>query len=242
MKALILAAGLGTRLRPLTDTVPKALVPISGKPLLAYHLDSLKKHGVDEVIINTHYLADKISEFVDDYSKENCGINITTVFEPTLLGSAGTLLCNRDFFRNERSFFVVYGDNLTNINYSALLNYHEKNNGIVTISAYYEDDPSSKGIIVFDEIQKILRFIEKPAKKDIISNYANAGVYAVNERIFNLLKDMRKTPLDFGHDVFPSLLSKNEPMYAYKMSEFLLDVGTAENYERAQKEIKKIIF
>lgn len=240
MKALILCAGLGTRLRPLTDTIPKALVPVAGKPLLAYHLDSLQKYGMSEVLINTHYLADEISDFVHEYEKQNPKIKITVSFEPKLLGSAGTLLHNRDFFKNEKVFFVIYSDNLTNINYSSLLNHHNKKNGIATIASYYEENPSTKGIIVFDENNKISKFIEKPAIKDIISNYANAGVYVINNDIFKHLEVLQKTPLDFGHDVFLALLDLNEAIYVYKMTEFLLDVGTPETYERAHNEARKI--
>ncbi len=239
MKALILGAGFGTRLRPLTDTIPKVLVPITGQPLLAYHLNSLQKHGVHEVLINTHYLADKISEFVEEYKKKNPEIKITIAYESSLLGSAGTLFHNRDFFKNEDDFFVVYGDNLTNINYSEFLKAHK---GTATIASYYEKNPSSKGIIVFDENKRISKFIEKPAEKDIISHQANAGIYVLNKSIFQYLENMNKELLDFGHDVFPSLLSKNEALHVYLMSEFLLDVGTPETYNRAQLEIKNFIF
>lgn len=240
MKALILCAGLGTRLRPLTDTIPKALVPVAGKPLLAYHLDSLQKYGVSEALINTHYLADKISDFAREYEKQNPKIKITVSFEPKLLGSAGTLLHNGDFFKNEDSFFIIYGDNLTNINYEAILRCHKKNNGIVTIASYYENNPSSKGIIVFNENHKISKFIEKPAIKDIISNYANAGIYVAKRDIFRYLEALQKTPLDFGRDVFPALLDLHKAMYVYKMTEFLLDIGTPETYERAHEEALKI--
>ncbi len=239
MKALILGAGFGTRLRPLTDKIPKVLVPISGQPLLAYHLNSLQKHGVNEVLINTHYLADKISEFIEEYAKKNPEIKIKLAYEPSLLGSAGTLLHNRDFFQNEDDFFVVYGDNLTNINYSQLLKAHA---GIATIASYYEKNPSSKGIIVFDEKKKIKKFIEKPAEKDIISHQANAGIYVLNKSIFQYLANMNTDLLDFGHDVFPFLLSRNEDMRVYLMSEFLLDVGTPETYKQSQNEIKNLIF
>jgi mannose-1-phosphate guanylyltransferase len=240
MKALILAAGLGTRLRPLTDNIPKALVPVAGYPLLSYHLQSLKKNGVREVLINAYHHADQILKFVTEYQKENPEVNITVSQEPALLGSAGTLLANKNFFTDEDSFFVIYGDNLTNINYGTLLDWHNKKLGIVTVSAYYEENPTSKGIISFDENHKILKFIEKPAIEDIISNYANAGVYAVSGRIFGYLEALNKTPFDFGHDVFPALLKTDEAMYVYPMTEFLLDVGTPETYKRAQGEAKKI--
>lgn len=234
MKALILAAGLGTRLRPLTETIPKPLLPIAGKPLLAYHLDSLSRCGITDVLINTHYLHEKIEDFVLEAKKDFPDLNIQTSFEAELLGSAGTLKENREFFKNEEDFLIVYGDNLTNINYQNLLEIHEKEKGLVTIASYFEEHPESKGIISFDEKNRILKFIEKPKGNQVISNYANAGIYVLNKKVFEYLKQLDKEPLDFGHDFFPFLLGKDEDMYVYKMNEILLDIGNIENYNKSQ--------
>jgi len=242
MKALILAAGLGTRLRPLTDTIPKALVPINGKPLLAYHFDSLQKHGVDRVLINTHYLGEQVKKFSEEYAVKNPQIKISVSFESELLGSAGTLRKHRDFFEGEKDFLIVYGDNLTNIDYGKFMDFHKKKNALATMASYFEKDPSSKGIIVSDDDHKISLFIEKPAKKDIVSNYANAGIYACRSEIFSHLEELNKPVLDFGNDVFPSLLAKNEALYSYPMTEFLLDIGTPETYNEAHEKVQKLKF
>lgn len=236
MKALILAAGLGTRLRPLTETIPKPLVPIAGKPLLEYHLDHLNHHGITEVLINTHYLADKIDSFLIDYKErtEN-NLIITTVFEPELLGSAGTLKKNQSFFNDCTDFLIVYSDNLTDINYTKLLEQHKKKQGIATIASYYEHFPEQKGIIEYDSNSKgIIKFIEKPKSEEITSHYANAGLYVLNNKIFDLIADLDHELLDFGHHVFPTLLQKDQPMYVYTMEETLLDIGNHENYTKAQ--------
>ena len=241
MKALILAAGLGTRLRPITDTIPKPLVPIDGKPLLAYHFDSLRKYGVNEVLINTHHLADQINQFVAEYCKQFSEFKVKISFEPKLLGSAGTLRANMDFFKGEENFLVVYGDNLTNINYEKFIDFHLKKGGLITIACYQEPYPESKGIIVFDEDKLITQFIEKPKPEQVISHYANAGIYVCNRRVFDYLKIFKVPIIDFGRDLFPLLLA-NEKMYAYEMEEFLLDIGTLATYSAANKIINKLTF
>lgn len=240
MKALILAAGLGTRLRPLTETTPKPLLFVAGKPLLAYHLESLSKYGITDILINTHHLHEKMEDFVSEYKKNFPGLHIYTSFEAELLGSAGTLKENKSFFEGEEDFLIVYGDNLTNINYQNLLHTHEQKKGIATVASYFEEYPESKGIISFDENDRILKFIEKPKDNQIISNYANAGIYVLNKKVFEYLKQLDKTPLDFGHDIFPLLLEKDEDMHVYKMSEILLDIGNIENYNKSQDTALKL--
>ncbi len=242
MKALILCAGLGTRLRPITDSIPKVLVPINGYPLLKYHLDSLKKYGVKDVLINTHYLPEQIKNFIKEYDKANGFLNIETTYEEILLGSAGTLKANQEFFKDEEDFIIIYGDNLTNINYNNLLDFHRQKKGICTIASYYEPHPEKKGIITYDQDMKILSFIEKPAPDQIASHDANAGIFVCNRKIFAYLNEFDKELLDFSFDIFPRLLNSDKKMYLYKMSEFLLDIGTIETYELAQEKIKQIIF
>lgn len=234
MKALILCAGLGTRLRPLTEKTPKPLLPINGKPLLSYHLESLYTYGIREILINTHYLHEQIDDFVKNNKDRFDGLTIKTVFEKNLLGSAGTLKENFSFFDDENDFLIVYGDNLTNINYKKLIDVHKNKNGIATIASYVEEHPESKGIIGFNEDDQIFKFVEKPKPDQIISNYANAGMYVLSSRIFKYLDNFDKVPLDFGYDIFPLLLQMQEKMYVYKMDEILLDIGTPESYTKAQ--------
>jgi mannose-1-phosphate guanylyltransferase len=233
MKAIILAAGYGTRLKPLTDTIPKPLVPIAGKPLLKYHLDTLRTAGVTDVLINTHYLAEKISTFVEEYTENYQLPSITTVFEPELLGSAGTVLNNIDFFGTE-PFLIIYSDNLTTISYSNLIAHHKNSGADVTIACYKEPHPEQKGVIEYDPMSKrIHRFVEKPKPGESTSDMANAGIYVISPFVLKELH-VSKRPLDFGFDVFPHLLAQGNVLVAYKMTEFLLDVGTPQTYTRAQ--------
>lgn len=239
MKALLLAAGLGTRLRPLTETTPKPLLPIDGKPLLQYHLHHLENHGVTEVLINTHYLADQIDAFVESYQPIRSDLRIVTRYEESLLGSAGTLRANRDFF-GEDSFFVVYADNLTDIDYQRLWDHHEQHQGLVTIASYQEVYTAQKGIIEFDsESFRITRFVEKPAPGTITSNQANAGIYVSDARLFSYI-ETEKVPCDFGFDVFPKLLEAGAPLSVYPMQETILDVGTHKTYTEAQTLVKQM--
>lgn len=235
MKALILAAGLGTRLRPITETIPKPLVPIAGVPLLTYHLNQLQYYGVTDVLINTHYLAEQIEQFVEDYVNEHGkNIRVSTIYEPELLGSAGTLKANQGFFADEEDFLVIYSDNLTDIDYSKLLLQHKSSNSMVTIASYYEHFPEQKGIIEYGDDFVITNFIEKPKTTEVTSNYANAGIYVVNRKIFELIKRINEPLLDFGHHIFPELLKRQEMMRVYTMDETLLDIGNHENYTKAQ--------
>ena len=240
MKALILSAGLGTRLRPLTLSTPKPLLPLAGVPLLEYHYKSLAEFGVTEFLVNTHYLSEQIVAFNQNYSELHPNIKITTTFEPELLGSAGTFTKNRDFFEGEEQLLVVYGDNLTNINYEFFVNQHLKSRGLVTIACYWEAFPESKGIIEFDKDGKIGRFIEKPKTNEVSTNYANAGIYLFKRDVFNFLDFNRPIPYDFGFHVFPELLKQGQNMYVYPMTETLLDIGTIENFVKAEEIVKKI--
>jgi mannose-1-phosphate guanylyltransferase len=235
MKAFILAAGLGTRLRPLTETIPKPLVPIAGKPLLAYHLDHLAEHGVTEVLINTHYLSEQMEEFVADYLRTQPNeLSISTIYEPELLGSAGTIRSNQSFVGSDEPFLVIYSDNLTDINYGKLLDHHMQSEAAVTIASYYEAHPEQKGIIEHDEDLRIRNFVEKPQPHQITSHYANAGIYVMDARIFDALAQLEHDLLDFGHHVFPFLLKNGHLMQVYQMDETLLDIGNLENYTKAQ--------
>ncbi len=236
MKALILSAGLGTRLKPITDKIPKPLVNIKDKPLMYFHVQNLYFSGVREILINTHYLSEQIEEFVYKLLLSNTfpDLKIKTVYEKVLLGSAGTLKNNESFFNGDEDFIVVYADNLTDIDYRKMLAFHLEKSGIATIACYHELFPETKGIVLFDNSLQISRFIEKPKPDQIVSHFANAGIYILNKEVFMLLRSITKAPLDFGYDLFPFLLREQKKLFVYKMDEFLLDVGTIESYNKAQ--------
>ena len=228
MKAFLLAAGLGTRLRPLTDTVPKCMIPINGKPLIKWWCDLLLLHGVDQVLINTHYLSEQVRDFINIYNWEKTGLTLREFYESMLLGSAGTIHANRSFIEDDEYFFVCYADNLTNINLTAMRSYHESHTGVLTMALFQTKKPEQCGIIKLDDSNCIIDFIEKPERPT--SNLANAGIYITRKEIFNYLQ---KDTADFGKDVLPKLTGC---MYGWESHDYLIDIGTIENYKQAQLE------
>ena len=142
MKAVLLIAGLGTRLRPLTESTPKCLLPIGGKPLLGIWFDKLVDAGVSEVLVNTHWLADQVRDFIENHCPSQ--LSITISHEPVLLGSAGTLAANRDFF-DDQPFFIIYGDNLSDVDLADLYSSHLEHNPVMTLGTFEAEFPSAAG-------------------------------------------------------------------------------------------------
>ena len=221
MRAFLLAAGLGKRLRPLTDSRPKCLVPVAGKPLLDYWLSICRQYDVDEVLINLHHHADQVRRYVE--ARKTDTLRILLFEEDRLLGSGGTLAANRDFVSREKDFLVLYADNLTNVNLDLLIRFHRAHDGLVTMGLFHTAVPQQCGIVELDEAGKVLSFEEKPARPR--SDLANAGVMVMNPEIFSLFPDARQC--DLGHDVLPRLAGR---MYGKVIDEYLQDIGTLEKY------------
>ena len=230
MKAFLLAAGIGSRLRPVTDKIPKCLVPINGHPLLYYWLKLFEQHGIDEVLINLHHLPDLVFEFLDENKFD---LKIHTVFEQELLGSAGTIRNNFDFVCNDNEFMICYADNLTNMNLAQMIGFHQSKHPVLTLGLFYTNNPSKCGIAEVDENNTVISFIEKP--KNPTSNLAGAGVYIANHEIKNYLPD--PYPSDIGFRVLPQLVGM---MKGYLIEEYFIDIGTVENYTQARREFPNI--
>ena len=226
MKAYLLAAGEGTRLGQLTKTIPKCLVPIKGKPLLDYWLRLCERYGISHLLLNLHHLPDLVEEFLDSTSYR---LKIKTFYEERLLGSAGTIAVNRDFVAGEEAFFILYADNLTDVNLQKMRKFHMNHGGICTIGLFKANNPKECGIAELNADGLVVDFVEKPDHPK--SDLANAGVYIANPGIFDYIP--KREVVDLGFDVLPRLVGK---MYGYLIREYLLDVGTWENYEKAQKE------
>jgi mannose-1-phosphate guanylyltransferase len=224
MKAFLLAAGVGSRLRPLTDTIPKCLVPIKGKPLLAIWFELLEKHGVTEVLVNAHAHRSAVAQFLLGRFPNH---HITLAEEPELLGSVGTLAANRKWVGAESTFWVLYGDVLTNTHLQNMLRFHESHTSAATLGVYRVPDPGRCGIAVVDEAGRVERFLEKPAEPP--GNLAFAGLLVGTQALLEAIPHQR--PADLGFDVFPRLAGQ---MFAYPIREFLLDVGTPANCQQAQ--------
>lgn len=225
MKAFILAAGNGTRLRPLTNSVPKCLLPIQGVPLLEIWLNNCKAAGITDVLINAHAHAEAVKHFA---ATQKSGMRVKVVEEPRLLGSAGTLAENRAFVGGDEAFFVLYGDVLTNVELRRMLAFHRQKYLSATLGIYEVPDPTRCGVVIMDKDDVIREFVEKPALP--ASNLAFSGVMIGGQEIFDFLPGRR--PSDIGFDVLPKLAGK---MAGYRISEYLMDIGTFENYQTAQR-------
>jgi mannose-1-phosphate guanylyltransferase len=226
MKAFLLAAGIGSRLRPITDTIPKCMVPIDGQPMLDIWLDAFDRTGVDEVLLNLHHLPD----VVRDHLGARAGTpTVRTFFEPELLGSAGTLVANRAWVEEEEFFLVCYADNLTDFELSSLVKAHREHDAIATLAVFHSDRPSAGGVMEVDATGTVVGFEEKPANP--VSDLVNAGIYAFRPSVLDELAG--PTPLDIGYDLLPRLVGRAK---ALPVEGYFRDIGTIQAYEQAQRE------
>jgi len=230
MKAFLIAAGEGTRLKPLTNKIPKCLIPINGTPLLEIWLKLFEKYNVRETLINLHHLPEYVFNYLKNYQGQ---VKVTTFYEKNLLGSARTVAENRDFVKGEKAFFIIYADNLTNMNLKKMFEYHLEKGVVLTMGLFRTSTPRECGIAEINENGIVVKFIEKPSNPQ--SNLANAGIYIASEDIFNYIPN--KQYADFGYDVLPNLLSK---MAGYIIEEYIIDIGLPENYQKAQSDWKKV--
>jgi mannose-1-phosphate guanylyltransferase len=224
MKAFLLAAGHGTRLRPYTNVLPKCLLPIQGVPMLEIWLSLCREHGITEVLVNTHSHSEAVVEFVRKWKD---GVHVTVVEEPQLFGSAGTLRANRKWVDSDETFWVFYADVLTNIDLDAMLKFHSSDFA-ATLAVYSVPDPCRCGIVSTDQRDVVTEFIEKPAAPR--SNKAFAGIMVASPALLDAIPE--KCGADIAFDVLPPLVGR---MRAYQVPEFVLDIGTLENYQEAQR-------
>jgi mannose-1-phosphate guanylyltransferase len=226
MKAFLLAAGHGTRLRPLTDTMPKCLVPIRGVPMLKIWMELFRRHGIREILINVHAHAEAIRSFVKQHAGE---LKIEVSEEQTLLGSAGTLLANRHWLNSDSSFWIFYSDVLTAANLAPLQAIHQRHSDhLASLGVYEVSDPRRCGIVSVDRDGVIRDFVEKP--QEPVGSLAFSGIMIARRQMLDLIPPDRLA--DIGFHVLPKLVGR---MSAIRISDYLLDIGTMENYQRAQK-------
>jgi len=231
MKAMILAAGRGTRLAPLTGALPKCMIPIGGMPVLEHTLIRLRGHGVGEVVINLHHQPDVIPAYFGDGSR--WGMRITYSLEDDLLGTAGGVKHAAWFF--DGPFLVVYGDNLSTCDLSRLARHHRDRGAMATMALYWRSDPTSSGIAELDAHDRIVRFVEKPRSEEVFSNWVNAGIYVLTPEILDLIPAGQ--PCDFGREVFPRMLAEGRALCGYRMqgNEGLWWIDTPADLARVQQ-------
>ena len=230
MKGLLLAAGLGTRLRPLTDATPKCLVQIKGRPLLGWWLELLEREGVTDLRINLHHFPDRVEKFLDLYDGP---IRVQTVYEPELLGSAGTILASREFVGTSDPFYILYGDNLTDVRLRDLLEHNRRYPAVLTVGLFHSENPKACGIAerATGEEGRITSFVEKP--EDPVSDLASAGMFVARPGLLDLLDPGAVRPYDFGGMVMPSLTGH---MNGIVLDGYIRDIGTHESLRRGSRE------
>ncbi len=226
MRAILLAAGFGTRLRPLTDTIPKCLVPIHGRPLLDFWLKNLSACGVGPLLLNTHYLHGAVEDFVRHSHYTD---SVTLVHETALLGTAGTLIANLDFFTGEDGL-LIHADNYCLPDIKAFIQAHHNRPAscVMTMMTFNTDSPSSCGIVELDKMGVVQAFHEKVVSPP--GNLANGAVYILSKELLShIASDMRHIS-DFSTELLPTLVGK---IYSYQTDSIFMDIGTPESYHKA---------
>lgn len=229
MKGMILAAGEGRRLRPLTNHTPKPMLPIADRPLLEHTLNYLRKNGITELAINLYHLPQVVMDYFGDGSR--CGVQLRYSVEEQLLGSAGGVKRLQTFF--DDTFVVFYGDLLTWTDLRPMIDLHRRTGVLATMGLYHVPDPWNRGIVQLDEAQNIVRFVEKPPRDQVFSNLANAGIYILEPEVLDRIP--AGMIYDFGHDVFPGLLRDKLQVAGYVIEDLLIDIGLPEKYEEANR-------
>ena len=226
MRAILLAAGCGTRLRPITNMTPKCLVPIKGKPLLEIWLERLTQAGIGPFLVNTHYLAEQVASFVETTP---CHDRVTLVHEPELLGTAGTLIANLDFFQGGDGL-LIHADNYCLADFRAFVQAHQQRppECVMTMMTFRTDIPSSCGIVELDKLGVVVEFYEKVVSPP--GNLANGAVYILSADLLERMSKDLHTVSDFSTEVLHRFVGE---IYTYETREVFLDIGMPEAYMRA---------
>ena len=228
MKAIILCGGKGTRMRPLTLTIPKPLLEIDGKTILEYVFENLRRNEIEEAILTVGYLKEKIIEYFKD---KDMGLKVDYLEEEKEQNTAGSIIPLKE--KMSEDFIVMMGDQITNINLKKLVEFHKKHAGIATIVLKKKKYPLEYGIVDIEN-GKVIGFKEKP----ILEKHVNTAIYVFSPRIFEFIKEKE----DFAKNVFPRLLEKKEKIYAYVMEEEWLDIGRIKDYEELKNNPKRLRF
>ncbi len=231
MKAVVMAGGAGSRLRPLTIHHPKPMVPMINKPVIGHILDLLKNHGINDVVITLQFMAEEIQDYFGDGSA--LGMNVQYSVEESPLGTAGSVKQAQEFL--DEPFIVISGDAVTDIDLSAVAAYHRSKGALATITLYRVPDPLEYGVVIVDESGHIRQFQEKPSWGEVMSDTVNTGIYVLEPQVLDYYES--GTNFDFSKDLFPILLKKNDPLYGYVASGYWCDVGNISEYMRASNDM-----
>jgi mannose-1-phosphate guanylyltransferase/phosphomannomutase len=231
MKAVIMAGGEGTRLRPLTSNQPKPMLPMANVPMMEHVVNLLRQHGFEEIVVTVAFMANAIRTYFGDGSE--FGVRMVYATESTPLGTAGSVRNARDEL--DERFLVLSGDVLTDIDLAQVVAFHEERGGMATLALKAVDNPLEFGIVITREDGSIERFLEKPTWGQVFSDTINTGIYVLEPEIFDFIPE--GVPVDFSGDSFPSALAAGEPLYGYVADGYWEDVGTLEAYLGAHQDI-----
>jgi mannose-1-phosphate guanylyltransferase len=226
VRAFLLAAGVGSRLRPITDVTPKCMLDIGGRPLLDIWLEAFDRAGVDEVLVNLHHLPDVVRRHLATHEGPPA---VVTVYEPELLGSAGTLAANRRWVDGEEFFLACNADNLTDFDLRSLVDAHLRGDAVATLTVFHSPNPSAGGVVELDAAGRVTGFAEKPSQP--VSDLVNAGMYAFNPSLLDEITGA--PPKDIGYDLLPRLVGRSQ---AVLVDGYFRDIGTPDAYRLAHEE------
>ncbi|MBX3051521.1 MAG: nucleotidyltransferase family protein [Caldilineaceae bacterium] len=228
VKAIVMAGGFGNRLRPLTLSSPKPMLPLIGKPVLAHILDLLKRHQFSDVIITTHYLPEQIQDYFGD--GRHMDMTLHYCVEESPLGTAGSVK-NVQSYLDDEPFLVISGDIVTDIDLSRVVQFHRESSALATLTLTQVADPTQYGVVLTDQAGRIQQYLEKPSRQQAVSDFVNTGIYVLEPE---LLDDMKpNTVYDFSYDIFPRMLEQNDALFAYQAEGYWRDMGTMQSYQQS---------
>ncbi|OGC23414.1 hypothetical protein A2291_08030 [candidate division WOR-1 bacterium RIFOXYB2_FULL_42_35] len=225
LKALIMAAGYGTRLEPLTIAVPKPMIPIVNIPCMQHNLELLQRHGFCDLITNIHYHPEQIQNYFGD--GYDFGVNLTYSFEEKLLGTAGGVKKMARLGDIKETFLILSSDALTDINLAKIVAFHKEKKALITIAMAKVEDVTEFGVVITDDNGQVIGFQEKPPQEEAKSNMVNAGIYVMEPEVLNIIPEGF---YDFGKQLFPQLVAEQAAIYGYPMLGYWSDVGSLEKY------------
>jgi len=233
MKCIVMAGGFGTRIRPLTMSIPKPMLPLVNKPILERIVSHLKKHGIEDLIMLLYFQPEVIKNYFGDGS--DFGVKITYVVPQEDYGTAGACKMAEEYLGDEERILVISGDLLTDYNLKAMMDFHEKKKSMVTIGLTRVADPLQFGIVITDENSRIVKFLEKPTWGEVFSDTINTGIYLLNREVFNYIP--KGNAFDYSKDLFPLLLKEGKPLYGYIGKGYWRDIGDPDAYRYAHYDV-----
>lgn len=232
VKTVIMAGGKGTRLRPLTFTRPKPMIPLVNRPIMQYTVERLNRFGFRDIVMTLNYMSNRVKNYFKDGS--SLGVNIDYSVEDSPLGTGGSVKKAKKYI--DDTFIVLSGDVITDVNMTDVLNFHRDKGALATLVLTRVKDPTHFGIAEIDRDQKITSYLEKPSREEIFSNIANTGIYVFEPEIFDFF-DSSEEEVDFSHEIFPRLIAEDSKMYGYLFNGYWNDVGRPETYLKATYDI-----